>query len=330
VPGGNNKGQWEPFVVASDSLTFAILDLRRRADRPADFTGAMGEVRVTAKASQTEMPAGTPFTLTVRLQGNGSVASTGAPDLAARPEFANNFRVRAEEARTATGGKLREFTYTLRPLSEAVTEVPPVPVSYFDPKANKFGTARSEAIALRVTPAQNATPDAPPAPPAPSPAPAEDPQREPAALSDSLWPWAEGAMAVALAACAAVWGWRRLRRPREVGVRPAEPDLPAFPKPRLEPLAPAPTFTDVRRTLQDFLRKHFQVPPGEATPHDAEASLRRGGVKDGLARSFAALLDTCETAEFAPGVVSTSPSDLTAYARRLMEEIVSALPEAVV
>jgi hypothetical protein len=329
VPTGN-KGTWEPFVVSSEPLTFSILDLRRRADRPADFSGAMGEVRVTAKASQTEMPAGTPFTLTVYLQGNGSVATTAAPDLAGKPEFANRFRVRTEEARTAPGGRTREFTYTLRPLSEAVTEVPSISVSYFDPKANKFGIAHSEPIPLRVTAAQNATPDAPPAPP-PPPAPADEVQTETASLGDSLWPWVEGAMAVALVACAAVWGWRRLRRPnKEAAIPPPQPELPALPRPHLERLAPGPTFDGLRQSLQEFLRRHFGVPPGEVTPYDAECYLIQGGVKEGLARSFAAVLETCETAEFAPGIVSTTPSELEAYARRLKDEIVAALPEVVV
>jgi hypothetical protein len=326
VVSGGNQGQWEPFVVASEPLTFSVLDLRRRADRPAEFAGAVGPVRVTVEASRTEMPAGTPFTLTVRLQGDRSLASAGAPDLAARPEFAGSFRIRPEEARTAAGN-VREFTYTLRPLSDAVKEVPPVAVSYFDPQTNSFGTARSEPIALRVTAAANATPAVPPAPQAPVPA-APPPSSAPVADEEpvagfpfeSLLPWAEGAMVLGLAAGAAVWGLRRLRRRRPVVARPV------VTRTRRERTVPPKTFAGVRQTLQDFLRRHFQLPPGEVTPRDAGECLRRGGVPDGLARSFAALLETCETAEFAPGVVNTSPADLAAYARRLMDQVIAALP----
>jgi hypothetical protein len=330
VPADGNKGQWESFVAASEPLTFSVLDLRRRADRPPDFTGAVGDVRVTAKASQTEMPAGTPFTLTVRLEGSGSVTSAGAPDLGARPEFSKGFRVRHEESRTVAGNA-RQFTYTLRPLSADVREVPAVPVTYFDPKTNRFGTARSEPIALRVAAAQNATPDvAPPAPASapPSPEPATEAAPGHASLLESLVPWAEGAMVLALLACGAAWGVSRLRRRPRLIARPAP--VPVAPARRLGPLPPAATFATVRATLQDFLRQHFRRPPGEVTPHDAQQCLRRGGVPEGLARSFAALLDTCETAEFAPGVVNTSPSDLAAYARQLMDQILAAIPEVLV
>jgi hypothetical protein len=325
VPQTGNKSHWEPFVVTSEPLTFNALDLRRRADRPPDFTGAVGTLRVTAQANQTRMSAGTPFTLTLRLEGNGSVASAGAPDLASRPAFTSRFRVRAEEARNVSDN-VREFTYTLRPLSEAVTEVPGIAVSYFDPKTNKFAAAQSDPIPLEVTAAQNATPPAPPAPAATGPSPdaaLPDDQSPSGWQFDSLLPWAEGAMLLGVVACAGVWGVRRLRRPR---TSPAPRAVVAHPT----IAQPAATFAEVRRSLHDFLRRHFRLPPGEVTPHDAAEALLRGGVPAGLARSFAALLETCEAAEFAPGVAKASPADLADYARQLMDQVVAALPEVLV
>src|SRR5262249_34832476 len=161
------------------------------------------------------------------------------------------------------------FTYTLRPLSEAVTEVPAISVSYLDPKTNKFGKAQSRPIPLEVTAAQNATPDAPAAPAAaapaaaPTPPPAEEDEPATGSLLDSPWPWVEGAMAVGLAACAAIWVVRRFRRGRMSPAHPA-PAVPvavAAPRPvavpaprpvarvRRDPPAPAPTFAGVRQTL---------------------------------------------------------------------------------
>jgi hypothetical protein len=329
VPAGGNKGQWEPFVSASEPLTFSILDLRRRADRPIDFTGAVGAVRVTSRASQTEMPAGTPFTLTVRLEGSGSVAA-GAPDLSARPEFAKGFRVRTEEARTV-GGNAREFTYTLRPLSEGVTQVPAVAVSYFDPKDNAFATAHSEPIPLHVTAAQNATPAAPaqPAPAAPPPAPATEDEPDEGFRVEMLLPWAEGAVAVACVGCVAAWGVRRVRRHRAARGQTA-PARQVVAVARRGLSAPSPTFAGLRQTLQDFLRRYFRLPAGEVTPNEAVECLTRAGVATGLARSFAALLETCATAEFAPGVVEASPAEVAGYAQRLMDQIIAAIPEVVV
>jgi hypothetical protein len=173
-------------------------------------------------------------------------------------------------------------------------------------------------------PSTNATPDAPTAPLPPTSV-QEEPGRE--FRAEWLLPWAEGVMALAALACVVVGVARRLRgaRPVAVSVEPARPAA----VPRLKPLPPPPTFAGVRQTLQDFLRRHFRLPPGEVTPHDAGESLRRGDVSEWLARSITALLETCETAEFAPGVVSTAPSELAAYARQLMDQILAALPEVV-
>ena len=55
----------------------------------------------------------------------------------------------------------------------------------------------------------------------------------------------------------------------------------------------------------------------EVTAGPKGPALRRGGVSSGLARSLSALLDTCETAEFAPGLVPAAPSELDAYARQI-------------
>ncbi len=327
------KGRWQPFVAASAPLTFSVLDLRRQAGRPADFTGVVGNVRVTAQASATEMAAGTPFTLTVRLEGNGSVIAAGGPDLAARPEFAQRFRVRAGEAHSA-GEKAREFTYTLRPLNEQVTEIPPVPVSYFDPQAKHFATTRSEPIPLRVTPAPNLTPATPPPAPAPAaaappPPPIEEAIPESDSGSAGVMLWVELAMAAVLMTCAMLWVAGRWRRSRRPPIAPPEPLPVAIPVVRPGPLPPPPTYARVRQSLQDFLRRHFLTTTGEVTSRDAEAALRQGGVASGLARSLAALLDTCETAEFAPGLVTAAPAELDAYARQLMGQIIASLPVAV-
>ena len=77
------------------------------------------------------------------------------------------------------------------------------------------------------------------------------------------------------------------------------------------------------RTVQDFLRRRFALPPGEVTPRDAEGCLRRAGVEEGLARACADLLETCAAAEFAPGVASVSPDELSAYAGRLIDQLAS-------
>jgi hypothetical protein len=324
VPAGG-KAKWEPFVAVSQPLTFTALDLRGRADRPGDFSGIVGRPKVSAQASQTRMAAGTPFTLTLRIEGNSSTQAA-APDLAAQPAVAKGFRFRHENDRTA-GDNAREFIYTLRPLNEDVKEVPPITVSYYDPRANVFATASSAAIPLTVTPSVNVTPDHPqinstPEPTSPepnSPTPGKEPAAPAPSTTDRLLAGAEIALGLATAVCLAVVGMRYVRRRR--AVRKQQSQLrQAVAEVHVGLGTQTATVAEVRRVVQDFLRRTFDMPPGEVTPADAEHCLRQAGVPEGLVRSCAALLETCAAAEFAPGVAAT-PADLNAYARRLLEQI---------
>src|SRR5262249_10116256 len=232
-------------------------------------SGAVGTFRLSAAAERTEMPAGTPFGLTLRLEGKGSLGAARPPDLAAQPGFADQFSGHLHGERTPPGGA-REFACTLRPRSEAVKEVPAVSLSYFDPKADRFETARSQAIPLKGTPAAPlaAVPDAPAAE-----QPAETPVEARAApgqhfLSAAL-AWLGLNLAVWLAPvpawlCARRWRQLTVRRvvrnEREMQTHAAHQRLHG----------PHLTVDDVRRALQDFLRGRLALPHGEITPHDAQ------------------------------------------------------------
>ena len=101
--------------------------------------------------SQTEMPAGTPFVLTLREEGSNLARATRA-DLEAIPAFRDHFVIHAETD-VLHSERVHEFTWTLRPRSEAVTEMPAISLSWFNPETDKFERAHSEPIPLRVTPA---------------------------------------------------------------------------------------------------------------------------------------------------------------------------------
>src|SRR5262249_5746996 len=86
-----NNGRWQPFTAVSEPLAIDVRDLPKGA--PPDFNGNIGELKVSAAASQTKIPAGTPFTLTVRLEGHGYLPRGGSLELEKRREFAERFRV---------------------------------------------------------------------------------------------------------------------------------------------------------------------------------------------------------------------------------------------
>ena len=51
------------------------------------------------------------------------------------------------------GGR-KLFGTTIRPRKEGITEIPPIPFTYFDPEVGKFVTTNSKPIEIKVAPAE--------------------------------------------------------------------------------------------------------------------------------------------------------------------------------
>jgi hypothetical protein len=325
-------GRWVPFTASSEPLTVTSREL---ANKPPDFTGGVGIFKLTARASQTTMPAGTPFVFTLRQEGRGNLARATPPDLNTRPGFADRFAIHLEGDRLLEDG-VREFSYTLRARSEKVTEIPSVSVSSYDPKEDRYETAKSDPIPLRVTPA-------PPAGAAPAPAAPDLPgisakdvipeklaeQPNPSSL-DRLRPWREFVNGLALllifiTLCYVAWRYRWFGERRVPAVRPRQ----VMDAARLRLHAPHLTVADVRRALQDFLRARFNLPPGEVTPKDAEDCLRQSGYGEQLAHECADVLSGCDAAEYAPGLARPA-AELAALADGVIRSILETTPAPIV
>jgi hypothetical protein len=322
------RGEWVPFTASSEPLS---VNGRSLKDSPKDYTGGVGTFRLTAKASQTSMPAGTPFVFTLRQEGEGNLARATPPDLNARSAFADRFAIHLESDRLLSDG-VREFTYTLRPRSEAVTEVPSVTVSSFNPKADRFETARSEPIPLQVTPAPAGGAAAAPAAasaPADTTAPVEEEAAPPGpSFLSAAAKWVGIPLGLLLCVAGMVLARREFRKYRiRRAARNREHQEMDAARQRLH--APHLSIDDVRRAMQDFLRARFALPPGEITPKDAEERLAQAGYGEKLARWCAEVMTRCEAAEFAPG--SAPPAaELAASAERVLRAILTAKPRLAV
>ncbi len=70
------------------------------------------------------------------------------------PELANNFKIPSEKASPVVENGQKVFTQTVRANSDAVTEIPPIPLAYFDPDAGDYVVAQTDPIPLKVAPAK--------------------------------------------------------------------------------------------------------------------------------------------------------------------------------
>jgi hypothetical protein len=126
--------------------------------RPEDFRGAVGDFIVRAGARPTDVAVGDPITLTLLV---GSVDSDPTvlqtlrpPPLADIPELTESFRIPRDPIAGEVEDTIKVFTQTLRPLSDEITEIPPIPFSFFDPAREEYRTVYTRAIPIQVSPAE--------------------------------------------------------------------------------------------------------------------------------------------------------------------------------
>ncbi len=121
--------------------------------RPAYYAGAVGHYQIQASAKPTEVAVGDPITLTLTIKGPGDLADLQPPPLASMAVLTGGFRVPSEPLAGEVTPDGKRFSVSIRAMSDTVTEIPSIPFVYFDPQTERFVTARSRPVSLKVKPA---------------------------------------------------------------------------------------------------------------------------------------------------------------------------------
>jgi hypothetical protein len=148
--GLNETGQpiAEDIYATAKPLTLDVRDVPLQG-RPDCYIGAVGVFHLAADLEPKRAKTGDPMTLTLTLDGEGTLDSATPPNLSAIPAISEHFKVYAPTDQTKKDQ--RQFTYSLRPLDANVREFPPVPAAYFDVDAGRYVTLRSEPIPIEVS-----------------------------------------------------------------------------------------------------------------------------------------------------------------------------------
>ena len=149
--GFRSRERKRKFVVPSNSPTLSVKELPKE-DRPADFAGYVGEYRIYASASPTEVDVGDPITLLVTLEGSDYMENLNLPPLVEFGEFLKNFKIPSERAVGVIKDGKKIFTQTIRAKNHMVTRIPPIRFVSFDTAKERYLTVESDPIPLVVNP----------------------------------------------------------------------------------------------------------------------------------------------------------------------------------
>jgi len=143
--------QYRRFMVNSEPIELEVLPLPQQ-DRPAQFYGLVGQYTISASATPTKVNVGDPITLTIKIGGGKYLKPVQWPVLENLPEMAANFKIPTHKASPTIEDGFKVFTQTIRANNDRVTEIPPIPLSYFDAEQGRYVTAKTEPIKLEVAP----------------------------------------------------------------------------------------------------------------------------------------------------------------------------------
>ncbi|MBM3989809.1 MAG: protein BatD [Planctomycetes bacterium] len=136
----------ETYFVRAAEVALDVIGLPEQG-RPLDFSGAIGQIVARADATPRDVDAGDSIKFKVEWTGAGNLEFFTAPDPARLDAF-REFRVYGKSEERSLDRRV--VTYDLSPVSSAVTEIPALPLSVFDPASGRYDSVATEPLSVRV------------------------------------------------------------------------------------------------------------------------------------------------------------------------------------
>jgi len=136
----------ETFFARAGELAIEVVPLPEEG-RPLEYGGAIGKLEVRASAEPRDVDAGDSIKLKLEWTGAGNLEFFTAPDPARLDAF-RDFRVYGKTEQKAFDR--RTVVYDLAATTSQLKAIPPLPLSVYDPEAERYVVVASDAIPIRV------------------------------------------------------------------------------------------------------------------------------------------------------------------------------------
>jgi len=157
------------IALSSEPDPVKILSLPTE-NRPASFTGAVGQFDLAAEATPTQSAAGDPVTLKLKISGTGNfdrVTATAVDKSGAWKVYQPSAKFEPDDSAGYSG--MKTFEQALVPTRTGKLEIPAPAFSYFDPERKQYITRTTSPMNVEVAPGPvAATPGAPAITPPPA------------------------------------------------------------------------------------------------------------------------------------------------------------------
>lgn len=150
----DNPNQVKEFsmVATCAPVTLTVKPLPEQ-NKPADFTGLVGNFTISARADSNTIPVNDNTHLTLIIKGTGNIDAVNMPGIswpAGTEHFdANDTQHAHTDTFPVSGDKI--FSIPFLGTRQGPAVIPPVSFSYFDPVAAKYVTVQSDSVRLNFT-----------------------------------------------------------------------------------------------------------------------------------------------------------------------------------
>jgi hypothetical protein len=148
----------KPVTLKTEPDVAKVLPLPSES-RPADFAGAVGRFDIAAEASPTQVTAGDPITLRLKITGGGNFGRVSSSLLAGSADWKTYKPVARFEPSDSVGYQgAKTFEQAVVPTQAGKREIPSLTFSFFDPETGQYVTRHTAPVFVEVT--QGAAPPA--------------------------------------------------------------------------------------------------------------------------------------------------------------------------
>jgi len=139
-------------IIKSNPITINVLSLPQKG-KPKNFSGAVGDFRLSSRIDRTTLTANDALTLTLTLSGKGNLELIELPDVkfpsdfeSFDPKIISNIKTNA----SGISGK-KKFEYLAIPRNGGDFEIAPITLSYFNPITKSYRSISSEEYEIHVS-----------------------------------------------------------------------------------------------------------------------------------------------------------------------------------
>jgi hypothetical protein len=145
-----NQSEQKQVTLATEPVNVESLPLPAQ-NKPANFSGAVGNFEMNATAGPTTVTVGDPITVRVQISGRGALDAVTLPV----PAAWQNFKTYPPTTKVETGDQFgfqgtKTFEQIISPQNADVHELPALTFSFFNPDDGQYHTLTQTALALTV------------------------------------------------------------------------------------------------------------------------------------------------------------------------------------